>query len=371
MNLSGQSQPPQVGQAIEITIRLGIIILITFWCFQILSPFISMILWGAIIAVAIYSPFLTLAEKLGGRKKPAVIIIAIAGIALVVLPVVSLTGSLVDGATSLGTAISSGTLKIPPPSENVQSWPLVGGKVYAFWHQASVDLSALIENNQSQLVGFGKSLLGMAAGAGIGALQMIISILIAAAFLSNAEAAGGAMKKLARRLNGEQGEKLITLSVFTIRSVAGGLLGIAIFQALLAGIGMAVIDVPAAGLLALGVLMLCIAQVPPILLLGPVAFYVFSVESSTVATVFLVWCLIVNFADLVLKPVFLGRGVDAPMLVILLGAVGGMLASGIVGLFVGAVVLALGYKLFDAWLQKEVALPGQDRATDTQSVHPD
>ncbi|MFQ5518411.1 MAG: AI-2E family transporter, partial [Mariprofundus sp.] len=265
---------------------------------------------------------------------------------------------------------SSGSLKIPPPSEAVQSWPLIGGKVYAFWHQASTDLSVLIENNRSQLTAFAKSLLGMAAGAGIGILQFIISILIAAAFLANAEAAGAAVKKLARRLNGEQGERLITLSVFTIRSVAGGLLGIAVFQALLAGIGMAVIDVPAAGLLALGVLMLCIAQIPPILLLGPVAFYVFSVESSAVATVFLIWCLVVNFADLVLKPMLLGRGVDVPMLVILLGAIGGMIMSGIVGLFVGAVVLALGYKLFDAWVQGDASLVNQDKDAVTDQDQP-
>lgn len=370
MNLSGQPQQTQISQAIEITIRLGIVILIAVWCLQILSPFISVILWGAIIAVAIYSPFLTLAEKLGGRKKQAVMIVTLLGVVLVVLPAILLTGSMVDGAATLGNAISSGSLKIPPPSEAVQSWPLIGGKVYAFWHQASADLSVLIENNRSQLTAFAKSLLGMAAGAGIGILQFIISILIAAAFLANAEAAGAAVKKLARRLNGEQGERLITLSVFTIRSVAGGLLGIAVFQALLAGIGMAVIDVPAAGLLALGALMLCIAQIPPILLLGPVAFYVFSVESSAVATVFLIWCLVVNFADLVLKPMLLGRGVDVPMLVILLGAIGGMIMSGIVGLFVGAVVLALGYKLFDAWVQGDASLVNQDKDAVTDQDQP-
>jgi len=350
MNQPEQTQNRQVNQVIEIAIRLGIVILIASWCLQILSPFISIILWGAIIAIAVYSPFLGLVERLGGRKKLAVTIIALLGVMLVLLPSISLTGSMVDGATSLGTAINNGTLKIPAPSESVQTWPLIGDKVYTFWHNASVDLSALIENNKSQLVTFGKSLLELAAGASIGVLQFIASILIAAAFLANAEAAAAAMQKLAQRLNGERGKELIALSVMTIRSVANGLLGIAILQALMAGLGMAFVDVPASGLLALGVLILCIAQIPPILLLGPVAFYVFSVESSLVATLFLVWCLVVNFIDVVLKPMFLGRGVDAPMLVILLGAIGGLIMSGIVGLFVGAVVLALGYSLFQLWL---------------------
>ena len=140
------------------------------------------------------------------------------------------------------------------------------------------------------------------------------------------------------------------MSTSTIRSVAVGVIGIAFIQAVLGGLGMMFAGVPAAGLLAIFILVLAIAQLPPLLILGPVAFYVFSAESTTVSLIFLVWSIIVSFSDAVLKPLFLGRGVDVPMLVILLGAIGGMISSGIVGLFVGAVILALGYKLVGEWL---------------------
>jgi predicted PurR-regulated permease PerM len=192
--------------------------------------------------------------------------------------------------------------------------------------------------------------LSKAAGAGIGVLQFIFSIVIAAVFLAHAEKTKLAMQRFCRRLVAERGDEMLDLSVATIRSVVNGVLGIAAIQALLGGLGMFLVGVPATGLWALLILILVIAQLPALLILGPVIVYVFSVESTTVAVIFMIWSLVVSMSDLVLKPLMLGKGVEAPMLVILLGAIGGMIMSGIIGLFVGAVVLALGYKLFQAWL---------------------
>ncbi len=337
--------------AIEIAIRLGVIFLIMAWCLQILTPFIGLVAWGAIIAIAIYKPFLKLVEKLGGRKKLALVLVTIGSIAAILIPVVSLSTSMMETATTLGDQISAGTVKIAPPAESVREWPLIGERTYAFWHQASVDMSALLDKYPDQLETAGKKLLVAAKGAGAGILQFIISMLIAAAFLSSAESAGAALQRVATRLAGNQGASLLVLSTATIRSVAVGVIGIAFIQALLGGLGMMFAGVPAAGLLAIVILVLAIAQLPPILVLLPVIFYVFSVESTTVAVVFMVWSILVSMSDAVLKPMLLGRGVDAPMLVILLGAIGGMLTSGIVGLFIGAVILALGYKLFQVWVE--------------------
>ena len=350
MNQANQSQNAAVTQAIEIAIRLGLIFLILFLCLQILSPFISIIVGGAIIAVAIYKPFLKLTEKMGGNKKLAATLISLGGAVIILVPVVMLSGSLVESTTTLGTQISEGSLKIPAPSESVSSWPLIGEKVYTAWSAASANLEGFLEKNSEQLSHVGLKLLGMAAGVGIGILQFVISILIAGAFLFSADSITGGMKKFVNRLVGKEGEKLLTLSTSTIRSVAIGVLGIALIQGIMAGFGMMLAGVPAAGLIALIVLVFAIAQLPPLLVLAPVIFYVFSVASSTVATAFLIWCVVINFTDMVLKPLFLGRGVDAPMLVILLGAIGGMLLLGISGLFIGAVVLALGYTLFHAWI---------------------
>ena len=338
------------GLSIEIALRLGLIFLILAWCLQILTPFISLVAWGAILAVALYKPFLGLVNKLGGRRKLAITLITVIGIAIIIVPIVSLSSSMVDGATKLGTEISEGTIQVPPPSENVKDWPIIGKKTYALWDQASHNLRSVLEQYPAQLTAAGKKMLGAAAGIGGGILQFIVSFIIAAVFLMNAEGAGAVMRRLANRLTSEQGDELLDMSILTIRSVAVGVIGIAFIQSLLGGLGMMFAGVPAAGLLAIVILVLAIAQLPPLLVLGPVAVYVFSAESTTVAVIFLIWSVLVSFSDAVLKPIFLGRGVDVPMLVILLGAIGGMITSGIMGLFVGAIVLALGYKLTGVWL---------------------
>lgn len=350
MSLPELSKTSPTTQAVEIAIRLGLIFLILMWCLKILTPFISLVAWGAIIAVAIYSPYLKLVDKLGGRKKLTVTLIALVTIAVILIPVASLSTSMIESATKLGSEISTGQVHIAPPSESVKDWPLIGKRTYGAWHQASVDLKAFLEKYPNELQTIGKKLVSVAAGLGSGILQFIISTLIAGAFLLSAESARKSMTHLATRLVGDQGEELLDLSVSTIRSVAVGVIGIAFIQALLGGIGMMFAGVPAAGLFAIAILVLAIAQLPPLLVLGPVAFYVFSVASPTVAVVFLIWSVLVSFADMVLKPLLLGRGVEVPMLVILLGAIGGMITSGIVGLFIGAVILALGYSLFGVWV---------------------
>jgi predicted PurR-regulated permease PerM len=350
MNSPTGSKNTPTNQAIEIAIRLGLIFLILAWCLQILTPFVSLIAWGAIIAVAIYSPVLKLVNKLGGRKKLAVTLIAVLGIAVILLPVISLETSMAEGAVELGHEISEGKVHIPPPNDSVKGWPVIGERTYRVWHQASENLSAFLAKYPNQLTAIGKKLLSSAAGVSIGLLQFIVSTLIAAVFLLNADSANDSLRRLANRLTQQHGEELLNMSASTIRSVAVGVIGIAFIQAMLGGLGMMFAGVPAAGLLAIVILVLAIAQLPPILVLGPVAVYVFSAESTTVAMIFLVWSILVSSSDMVLKPLFLGRGVDVPMLVILLGAIGGMITSGIVGLFIGAVILALGYKLFRVWV---------------------
>lgn len=362
MNSSGISRSSS--DVIETSIRLGIIFLLIAWCLYIVSPFIGLVAWGAIIAVAIYPFYQGLNSRVGGNRKLSLTLTAIIALAAIILPSYAMFSSLVDGATSLGEALKAGTLSISPPSESVRSWPFIGEKAYSLWSQASADLSAMIATYHDQLVDFGRKLMSMAAGAGLGILQFVVSILIAIAFLAQAESASLATRRLVKKLAGEQSEQYVNLSVATIRSVANGLLGIALFQALLAGIGMMAVDVPAAGFLAFIVLIVAIVQLPPLLVLGPVAVYVFSVQDPTTAILFTIWSMAVSFSDALLKPMLLGRGVDAPMLVVLLGAIGGLLMSGIIGLFVGAIVLTLGYKLFGAWVRGDTVETDEVAASD-------
>ena len=351
MTLSGHTHNSPTTQAIEIAIRLSLVFLILAWCLMILSPFISLIAWGAIIAVAVYPLFVKLVNKLGGKKKLAVALMTLVGIGIILVPVISLSDSLIRSATEIGNSIAQGTAHIPPPAEAVKEWPLIGEKAYGFWLDASEDLSAFLMNYPDQVSTVGKKMLGLATSAGLGVLQFIISLIIAAAFLVSAGSVGTSMQRLARRLSAEYGDELLLMSANTVRSVAIGVIGIAFIQAVLGGLGMMVVGIPAAGLLAIFILVLGIAQLPPLLILLPVAIYAFSVETTTVAVIFLIWSILVSLSDAVLKPLLLGRGVDAPMMVILLGAIGGMIVSGIVGLFIGAVILAVGYKLFLAWIK--------------------
>ena len=194
----------------------------------------------------------------------------------------------------------------------------------------------------------------MVAGLGLALIQFLISLIIAAVLLANAESCKRTTHAIFRRLAGEQGEEFANISAATIRSVVQGVLGVAIIQSVLAGIGLIAVDVPGAGIWALMVLFLAVLQLPPLLVLGPIIFYVFTTSATTPAVIFMIWSIVVSVSDSFLKPLFLGRGMDVPMLVILLGAIGGMMMSGLIGLFVGSVVLSLGYKVFQAWLMDDM-----------------
>lgn len=350
-------------QAIDIAINLLIILLIMAWCLHILSPFLGVVVWGAVIAIAIYPAYLKLKGSFGGRATPAITLFVLVSFALIIIPLWSFGSSVVETAVDLRKNLEAGSLVVQAPSESVRDWPLIGKKTYELWSEASTNMSQFLATHADQVRNIATTAVSKAATAGKEALAFLISIAIAAVFLASADGAHLAMQRLFRRLSPRQGNELLSMSVATVRSVAVGVLGVAVIQSLLAGIGLAVVGVPAAGIWALLVLIIAIAQLPPILILGPIAIYVFSVESTMVAVIFLVWSILVSFSDAVLKPMLLGRGLDTPMPVVLLGAIGGMITSGIVGLFVGAVVLSVGYKLFLAWLDAgEHAAPANDAA---------
>ncbi|NKB34863.1 MAG: AI-2E family transporter [Pseudomonadales bacterium] len=350
MNTNGKSVEVSNSQVIDLAIRIGLIAVLVYFCLNIVSPFLSIILWGGTIAIAFYSPFQGMEAKLGSRKT-AVIVFILGGLVLVLVPAYLFSGSLVDSARDLGRGVMDGTLVIDPPRESVRDWPLIGERAYETWSEVSTDATQFIRDNRDMFTTTGRMLLGTAAGIEVSILQFSLSIIVAGLFLSSPESAKSSFSMISRRITGERGDELIDLSTATIRSVAVGVLGIAFIQALLSGIGMIAVGVPGAGLWALLILILAVAQLPPWIILLPAAAYVFSVESTTVSIVFLIYSLIVSFLDMALKPLFLGRGVDAPMPVILIGAIGGMIYGGIIGLFLGAVLLALGYKLLVAWAQ--------------------
>ena len=274
-------------------------------------------------------------------------------IALIILPTVQLVISSIDGAKGLAVHLQDGTLQIPGPNEKIKSLPLIGEEFYATWEQASQNLESTALKFQAEIKSAGGKLLGMIGGIGLTIVKFTFAIIIAGVFMAHAQTCQDFMIKLSGRLVGKDGEHYVGLARATIRSVAQGVLGIAAFQATAAAAGMAFMGIPLTGLWTLGVLMLAIVQLPPLLVLGPVAAYAFSAHDTVSASIFTVFCVVVSFSDSFLKPLLLGRGVEVPMLVILLGAIGGMIVSGIIGLFVGAVVLALAYQIFTEWLNQK------------------
>ncbi|PCI55052.1 MAG: AI-2E family transporter [Gammaproteobacteria bacterium] len=335
---------------IDIAIKLSALALILFWCFQVIKPFVLITIWGGILAVALHPLHVKLSKILKGNKKLASILIALIGISLIALPAISLSSSSIDSAQSLYTGIEDGTLKIPSPNESVKEWPLIGVQTYDLWQAAYQDIQKVASQYPEQIKSLSTSLLSAVAGIGGSIIQFIISLIISVVFMAKSTACHQGISALMSRLMNESGDRTITTTIATIRSVATGVLGVAVIQSLLSGIGLLIADIPGAGIWAIAVLILAIAQLPPILVLGPIAAYYFSIADTTPAIAFLIFSIIVSMSDAVLKPIFLGRGMDIPMLVILLGAIGGMLLSGIIGLFVGAVALALGYQLMMDWL---------------------
>jgi len=353
---------PAFRETLETTIRIGLVLLLLVWCFQIVRPFITPILWGFILAVAVAPAYVRLRVVLGGRRKLAAAVFVVLGLALFIVPAVSLSGTMIAGLQDLARELHNGELRIPPPPERVAQWPLVGDRLSELWSLAANNLEDAAGRLAPQLKAVGAWLLSAAANVGFGILQFIFSMIIAGVFLANSAASQAGFERLMKRIAGTYGQRFVDLSESTIRSVATGIVGVALIQSTLAGVGLAVVGIPGAGVWALLALFLCIVQLGPTLVLLPAVIYVFSTATKAVAVTFMIWCLFVGLLDNFLKPLLLGRGVDAPILVIFVGAIGGFLSMGIIGLFVGSVVLVLFYTLLKSWVNEDL-LSGSDAGT--------
>jgi len=335
-------------------IQIGALLLLLIACFRIIAPFIGIVIWGVVIGVGLFPTHRSLAAKLGGREKWSATILVLIGLTVVIAPLFLTAESSINTVQGISKNIEAGTLSIAPPNKEVAEWPLIGKPVHEIWSSAAENLEATMNTYAPQLKTLGQSMASFAGGVLLGALQFILSIIIAGALLLNAESGRRAANNILSSLMGDEtGDKMTNLSILTIRSIVKGVLGIAVIQAVFAGIGLVVMGVPAAGLWAGAVLVVAIVQLPPWLVLAPISIWVFSVAEPVPATIFAVYMLVVSLADMVLKPMLLGRGVDTPMLVILFGAIGGAMTMGILGLFLGAVILALSYELLVAWMSPD------------------
>lgn len=332
-------------------IQILAVLVLLYWCFLIISPFIHIVLWAIIISVAVYPAHVALTAKVGGRRKMSATIIVLIGLAIIILPTWYLADSTIGGLQHIAGELEDGTARIPPPNDSVAEWPVIGEQVHEIWSAAATNLETTLNRFAPQLKGAGQKALGLAGSAVGTVFQFVVSVIIAGVLLMSAEGGKTVARNTITSLVGAgRGPEFTELSILTIRSVAKGVLGTALIQSLVSAVGLVIAGVPAAGLWAFVVLVLAIIQLPPLLILGPIAIWYFSVASTVPAVIFLVFAIVVSASDAILKPMLLGRGVETPMLVILIGAIGGAIVNGIIGLFTGAVILALGYEIFMAWM---------------------
>jgi predicted PurR-regulated permease PerM len=338
---------------LEVLIRAGLLVVLVILCYRIFAPFMQLMVWALILTVTCYPLHQILARMLGGRQGLASTLIVVLSAVVIITPTAVLMSSLGDSVQQFIRDVQSNSLDIPAPRPGVEKWPIVGEKIHAVWAQAHSDLPGLVRNFQPKMGDLAKNALAFVASIGAGLLQFLAAFVIAAIIMAFGKSAEKGSRAIFERLAGrEHADEFIKLSTGTIRAVAQGVIGIAFIQAILVGLALLIAGVPWAGVLAVIVLILGIAQAPAAVVILPAVVYIWASGdySNAAAIGYTVMLVLTGAADNVLKPLILGRGVDAPMPVILLGALGGMVAAGILGMFVGATLLALGYQIFMGWV---------------------
>lgn len=342
-----------VARFLDMFIRFGLILALASFCYTVFSPFLNMMLWAVILAVTLYPLHQYFATKLGGKQGWSSTLIVLLGIVLIVVPTVLMISSLGESVSVMIDKLSGRAFVIPPPSAHIATIPIVGEKISVLWLKASNDLPGLISNYRTQIGDIAKATLGILASMGGGLLGFILSFIVAGIIMTWGAAGADSARRIAIRLTDEnKGQSLVKLCTSTIRAVAQGVIGVALIQALLVGVIMIVAGIPAVGIFFILALILGIAQIPVILVTAPAIALMWSLgdHGTAMNIVYTILLIVAGMADNVLKPLMLGRGVDAPMPVVLLGALGGMAASGILGMFIGATLLSIGYRIFMSWV---------------------
>lgn len=341
--------------AIQLLIRLGLLALLMFWTFYLVRPFGTILVWALVLAVALNPAFVLLAKALGGRPKLAAALFTAINLAIFIGPAAWLGMGAVDGIKDFAAQLAAGELTVPLPPQSVKTWPLIGTPVYELWEQASTNLRSALHQIAPYLKPFAGTLLGLAGDAGVGAVKFLLSVIVAGVIFPYGPQLVVAGRSLLARVVPEQSEHFLDLAGATIRAVAQGVIGIAVIQALLAGVGFKLAGIPIAGLLAFLVLLLSIVQIGAAIIVIPAIVWIWTDKDVTTALLMTIFLGIVSILDNVLKPLLMGRGLTTPTLVILIGVIGGTLGHGIVGLFIGPIILSVAWELAVAWIKTDAA----------------
>ena len=341
--------------AIDLILKVGALFLVVYLCFRILQPFLGMLLWGLIIAIILFPAFMYIRRMLGNRNKVSSILLTVLALSILVLPSIWLVNQLVEGVKFLAGNIQAGDLSIPPPSESVADWPVIGNWLYEHWLDLSDNTGESLRGFLPEILSWGEKTLGALANTGLGILHFAASIIIAGIFLVFFEKGSESGKQIFKKVVGERGEEFLEISLQTIRNVATGVLGVAVIQTTLMGLGLILSNVPLAAVWIVLILVMTIAQIPVLLFNIPLIIYLFAFGDPLPAVLWTLYFLVMGMLDNVLKPLIMGKGSKVPMLVIFLGALGGFMAFGFIGLFLGSIVLSLAYTIYLTWVNTEAA----------------
>ena len=340
---------------IQLAIRLGLLAFLIYWTFVLIRPFVPILAWSIVLAVALYPVFNLLSRLLGGRPKLAAAILTVVNLGIVIGPATWLGLSAVEGVKDFAANLSAGNLVVPSPPDGVRNWPLIGPQLFELWNQASNNIRAALREVAPHLKPLAGTMLGLAGNAGVGTLKFLLSVALAGFLFPYGSQLVAAGRGFLYRIVPEQSEHFLELAGTTIRAVSQGVIGVAIIQSLLAGIGFKMAGIPGAGLLAFVVMILAIVQIGAAIVMFPVIIWIWIDKDFTTALLLTLFLVVVGILDNVLKPLVMGRGLTTPTLVILIGVIGGTLAHGIVGLFIGPIILSLAWELAVAWINTDRA----------------
>jgi predicted PurR-regulated permease PerM len=338
-------------KVVHYALQLLALSLLLYFCFEIIKPFITLLIWGSVLAITFFPLHKKFTRLLKGRKWISASIITLIMFLLIIGPATMLTLATVDEFKVISNAYSEGKLQIPPPAENVKNWPVIGTALYNQWSEASVNLTGFITEHAETMKPIILKLIDLLSSVGIGILLLIASVLVAGIMMVYGEKGAEYANLFFARLVGKRGEAMEKSVAVTVRSVAKGVIGVAFIQGILAGIGLVLSGVPLAGLWALIGMVLCIVQIGIMPVSLGVVIYIWIAGNTTTAILLTIWMLFIGIIDNIIKPFMMGIGAPAPMLVVFMGTIGGFIYNGFIGLFTGAIVLTLGYHLAIGWLE--------------------
>ena len=334
--------------AIDLAIRISLLTLLVYLSFAIVAPVLTILVWSAILTVALYPVYRWLAHWLNSPKFAAAVVTLLC-MFVVLAPVTWLGLGLLNGVEVLVQKLDSG-LSIPGPPESVKGWPVAGDQIYRIWTRAITDISSQLAELAPALKPVAGWLLQVASNVLIGLLKFLLSIIVAGFLFCPGPQLVKVLARIMERVLNPRGTEMVELAGATIRNVSRGVLGVALLQSFLGGVGFLVAGVPGAGILAFASLVLGILQIGPGVLFLPILVWSWMTQETLHALLFTAYMVPIGLLDNVLRPILMTRGLTTPMLVIVIGVIGGTIAYGIIGLFVGPIILSVAWELGLAWM---------------------